>query len=239
MSAPARTQVYSSPRMQARRRRILTETRRLLIERGLDDFQMGEVCERADVAKRTLYNAFQSKDHLIAAAIQDYLERFLDTLQYRNAAGSLDRVLERLILIHRRNREIRNYTQAVMAIYFAASPSSGIWRAIHSLARDANLEWIRQVARRGDLTASAEPEVLADDLAHYEYSIINRWCQGWIDDEDFVPRLVSGYLTFAAGALRGRSRSEVEDKLLKIRRGVPPEEVLAEPAPANAPSRQA
>lgn len=239
MSAPGRTQIYSSPRMQARRRRILTETRRLLIERGLEDFQMGEVCERADVAKRTLYNAFQSKDQLIAAAIEDYLERFLETLHYRNPTGSLDRILERLILIHRRNREIRNYAQAVMAIYFAAAPSSGIWRAIHSLAMDANLEWIRQVATQGELAASAEPEVLADDLAHYEYSIINSWCQGWIDDEAFVPRLVSGYLTYAAGALRGRSRSEAEDKLLRIRRGVAPEEVLAEPAPANAPLRRA
>jgi len=43
-------QTYSSPAILARRRRILEETRRLIAEQGLVNFNMNELCKRAGVA---------------------------------------------------------------------------------------------------------------------------------------------------------------------------------------------
>ena len=55
----------SSPAMFDRRRRILCAVRDLIRERGLDGFNIRELCRRAEVAQRTVYNAFGSKENTI------------------------------------------------------------------------------------------------------------------------------------------------------------------------------
>ena len=67
--ANTRANGYSSPSIIARRHRLLDETRRMIDEVGITNLSMDDVAKRADVAKRTLYNAFQSKEHLVASAI--------------------------------------------------------------------------------------------------------------------------------------------------------------------------
>ena len=66
---------YDGRRRQAqaaqRRRRMLTEARQLLLERGYADTTLALVAERADVATPTVYKAFGNKAGLIKAVI-DY-----------------------------------------------------------------------------------------------------------------------------------------------------------------------
>src|SRR5438094_204527 len=76
----AKPQTYSSPAIRARRRRILEETRRMIAEDGLLNFNMNELCKRAGVAKRTLYNAFQTREQLIAIAIAEYFQEYVDRI---------------------------------------------------------------------------------------------------------------------------------------------------------------
>ena len=61
---PDKQLVYSSPSIHERRRRILREARRLLAESGLEKFSIRTLCKRADVAQRTLYNAFHNRDRI-------------------------------------------------------------------------------------------------------------------------------------------------------------------------------
>ena len=71
----AKPLTYASPAIRARRRRIQDETRKMIAERGVAGFSMDDLSKRAKVAKRTLYNAFQTKERIIAVAIKESFEQ--------------------------------------------------------------------------------------------------------------------------------------------------------------------
>jgi AcrR family transcriptional regulator len=62
----------------ARRRRLLDAAIEVLGEAGADRLTMEAVAKRADVATRTLYNHFPSREELIAAALRRLLAEYRD-----------------------------------------------------------------------------------------------------------------------------------------------------------------
>ncbi|GAN00307.1 transcriptional regulator [alpha proteobacterium U9-1i] len=208
--------IYSSPAIHERRRRILEETRKMIAEHGLAGFSMDEVGKRAGVAKRTLYNAYQTKENMIALAIHEYFERYLQHIPYTGEIGSIQRNVERMIFVIQRNRQLRNYISALMSIYFSADSDSDIWNTMHSMAVESNLQWINGLKSKRQLQPWIDPVRLADDIVRMEYSIINDWCRGKIEDDQVVYHLVRACLTIGAGAARGAGRKEIEDMLTEF-----------------------
>ncbi|RVT94754.1 TetR/AcrR family transcriptional regulator [Sphingomonas crocodyli] len=204
---------YASPAILERRRRILDETRALIEEQGIENLSMNELCKRADVAKRTLYNAFQTRERLIAAAIQEYFLEYLGKIPYKSEVGTLQHNIERIVAVGRRNRKIRNYIRAIMAVYFSPDVNVDIWNAMHSVAVESNLGWIRNLQRRRQLQPWIDADALANDIVRYEYATVHDWARGLMPDEDLLPRLVNSYLTFMLGATRGAARTEIEAML--------------------------
>lgn len=214
--------VYSSPAIHERRRRILDETRKMIAERGLADFSMDEIGVRAGVAKRTLYNAFQTKERMIAIAIHEYFERYLDHIPFTAPIGSLQRNVERMVFMIRRDLQIRNYISAIMSIYFSADSDSDIWRTMHSMAVEPNLQWIMALKAKRQLQPWVDPHRLADDIVRIAYAILNDWCRKGIEDEDILLHFVCACLTVAAGATRGAARKEIEAMLERFHaEGIP------------------
>lgn len=213
-----RTLTYSSPAIRDRRRRILDETRNLIAEQGIGDFSMHELCKRAGVAKRTLYNAFQTRERLIAVAIHEYFTDYLARINYHREVGTLQRNVERIVAVTRRNRKIRNYIRAILAIYFSPEVNPDIWETMHRMGTEPNLEWIRRLHARRQLQSWIDPEKLADDLVRYEYATMNDWARGQLGDDEIVPRLLLSYLTFMAGATRGAARTEILAMIDRVER---------------------
>lgn len=210
---------YSSPAIRERRRRILDEARKIISEKGLGGFSMGELCVRAGVAKRTLYNAFQSKEQIISAAIHEYFDTYVEKIPYKTPNGSLMRIVERLTWIVRRNMQIRNYIRALMAIYFSPEVNSDIWETLQMLGVSFSKEWIKKLKSKRQLQSWDIEDQLSHDVIRLEYAIINDWCQGRIEDENFLGHLLLCYLTFIAGATRGQARKEIEDMLRQLKEG--------------------
>jgi AcrR family transcriptional regulator len=227
--------IYSSPAIHARRRRILEETRRMVAERGLAGFSMDEVGKRAGVAKRTLYNAFQTKEHMIAAAIHEYyVENYVARLPYTTQPGTLQRVVERMLFVMQRNRQIRNYISAVVAIYVSPDANPDIWATMHMMSVNANMQWIESLKKKRQLQPWADARQIADDFARIEYAIINDWCRGHVEDDRLATHLVTTLLTFMAGATRGAARREIETTLEQFKTwGVPVPPARALPAKIN------
>lgn len=211
-----RSNTYSSPAILARRSRILEETRKAIAEEGITALSMNEIGKRAGVAKRTLYNAFQTRERMIATAIQEYFEQFIDRIRYRNDPGTLMRNIERMVLVINRNRQIRNYIRAIMALYFSPEPDPDIWQAMHGIATRSNLEWLQAVAAKRHLQPWMDADRVADDVVRLEYATIHAWAQGHIPDDEVLRRLLVNYLTYAAGATRGATRKEVDALLGEI-----------------------
>ena len=209
----ARSAGYSSPSIVARRHRILDETRRMIGEVGLTNLSMDDVAKRANVAKRTLYNAFQSKEHLVASAISKYMEAYERKIHYSKEDATLDWMIERLVIVARRNLEIRNYTRALMNIYHLAEVDPEIRQAIHDIAAHSHEPWIRRLAAKRQLQPWVDPDDLTSMLVRYRYATAHAWTEGEIPDENMVVEVVRGFLTVMAGATRGAARKEIVDAL--------------------------
>lgn len=207
---------YSSPSIKARRHRILSETRKIISEQGVAAVAMEDVAKRADVAKRTIYNAFQSKERMIAAAIQQYFDEYASRLTYHTEEDTTDRMIERLAVVGKRNLKVRNYTRAVMNIYYTHELDPEIQQAIYAIAAESHEPWVRMLHKKRQLQPWVDPDELISTLVALRYSIAFSWVEGKIADSAFVIALIKGFMTHMAGATRGKARREIEERLATL-----------------------
>ena len=200
--------VYASDAIHARRRRILRETRKLIGERGMEGFTVRALCARADIAQRTLYNAFGNKDRLVAIALREAYEEFNRTARYRAGADTLAGMLERLVTVNRRNFRARNYTRAVAALYFAPATHHDVWQALQEMTFINLRVWLAALKASGDLLPTVELDRLGALIANVEYATINDWAQGRIANDDYLPRLVEHVLILVIGNTAGPTRDQ-------------------------------
>jgi AcrR family transcriptional regulator len=214
--AGGKPQSYSSPAIIARRKRILEETRKAISEQGMSSLSMGEIGQRAGVAKRTLYNAFQTRERMVAAALQEYFDEFSDRIRYEHPAGTLMHNVERLVSGIQFSHKVRNYARAVMALYFSRDADHDIWSTIQAMVIPPNRQWIKALGDKKQLQPWVNVDGLVNDLGRIECATINDWSLGRIPDGEIIVRLVGACLTHVVGATRGAARKEIEEMLLKI-----------------------
>lgn len=215
---PARPLLYSSGAITERRRRILREAQRLIAERGIDGFNIRELCRRADVAQRTLYNAFENKDRIVALAIWETYTEVNQRMRYRTSPETLEGILDRLISVNSRNLRARNYTKAVTSLYFSPTTSPDVLHTLREMAVLDLRQWLRRVHEEGGLAEWAVREELEVNFINLEYATINDWACGRISDEEYIRRLVEAVLLLVIGATVGAARDEAAKALATIRR---------------------
>jgi AcrR family transcriptional regulator len=213
---PDKPLLYLSPMIIARRRRLLKEARRMITEGGLEGFSVRKLCQRAGVAQRTLYNAFQNKDRLIAFAIREAFDEFSSYVRTASDPASLSGLMTRTIAINRRNFRVRNYTKAVCAIYFAPATPRDVWQTLQDMSLRGNTDWL--ALRKADLHPWIDLDHFAQSMANVQYSTINDWCLGRLSDGEYLSRLAENMLLLIVGAVHGELAEEAERYLDEIRR---------------------
>ena len=118
-----------SAKSLARRQRIVETAIELGTEGGYDAVHMRIVAERADVALATVYRYFESKDHLISAAISEWTAQLESRLARVPARG--DNAEERLVdVLRRATRAIERRPLLAEALVRAlGSPDPGVGAA--------------------------------------------------------------------------------------------------------------
>ena len=211
-----RPQTYSSPAIIERRRGTMEETRQVIAEQGTAALPMRGTGPPAGACRGTRSGAFQTRERMIASAIQEYFDEYVSRIAYSSEPGTMQHNLERMISVVQRNRKIRNYIKAIMALYFSSDVDHDIWAAMHSPAVHHNRQWIGVLEAKKQLQPWVEVDRLVEDLVRFEYATINDWAQGRIPDDEVIVRLVSSYLTSLLGALKGAARREVETMIKDI-----------------------
>ncbi|MBY8824352.1 TetR/AcrR family transcriptional regulator [Sphingomonas colocasiae] len=215
------TMTNSSPAMFERRRRILREARRMIGEGRMDDFNIRELCRRAEVSSRTVYNAFGGKEAVIALAIRDYFEAFHQSMTFVSDEDSFDGALERVMAATLRNLQIPNYLRAVTALYFSPTLDPQIRRVLLDIGRRQWFAWLRQVRSRRQLERGIDPEQMAVDLSDLQFAKVHQWGLGALAEDQLVDVTACSVLTHVAGATRGEARASVRAKLQAMNRGTP------------------
>ena len=115
-----------SAKSLARRQRIVETAIELGTEGGYDAVHMREVAERADVALATVYRYFESKDHLLSAAISEWTAQLQARLARAPARG--DNPEDRLVdVLRRASRAIERRPLLAEALVRAlSSPDPGV-----------------------------------------------------------------------------------------------------------------
>jgi len=214
-----RTLVYKSASIVERRRRILSEARKLIAECGIAGFNVRDLCARAHIAQKTLYNAFGSKESVISMAIRQYLADFMDRVDFTHDQTTLRGRLERYVKVHSRNIQIRPYTTAIMSVYNSPTADPSIRGAIREVAEAALRPYADAVAQRRNFAAGLDPDRYLQMSVTTQYAVLTDWCVGEIPDERLVERMCEMFLVILEGATVGATRREAGDWLRQVRAG--------------------
>jgi len=219
MNAPAGRigQKYQSDKIRARRSRILVETRQLLSEAGFAGFNIRTLCIRADIAEKTLYNAFGSKENVIAAAIREFLFQILDSMSYRFAHDTIDGYLERLLACHLRYMQFKAYTAATVVLYNAPSESP-IRETIQALWNESLAPLVSALEGQKGFAIGVTSGAFVHTLSFTTFAVTSEWCLGAIADEDYIDRLSEVSLIVIAGCCRGAAAAQARRWLEDLRR---------------------
>lgn len=209
----------ASPAMLARRRRILHEARRMMAEGGAQAMGMRDLAEQSGVSLRTLYNAFGSKEALIAAAVRQYYDKFLHALADGRDPYSLDWVLGGIVATNLRNQQIRDYLAALVSLYFSSSGDPAIRVELRRTAAGFMMPWLEVTQARREIRAGADIVRAAGHVATLQYAINQEWLAGSIADDALVPAVLEAVLTYLAGLVRGAALRAVELELADLSQG--------------------
>ena len=159
------------------RNRILEASVELIEEKGLEATKVVEVCERADVAHKTFFNHFASKQHLLGEIAQRALNELLANIeqarkQPTSTRGRIQHFFENLALnVDEAGPMHRELVNEIVRVIHETGDEPEQARRLH----DAFESIIREGAASGDLTDRHSFETLTEMLMGAFYVLMFSW----------------------------------------------------------------
>jgi AcrR family transcriptional regulator len=199
--------IYSSASMHDRRLRILEETRRAIEEGGIENLSVRELCKRAGIAQRTLYNAFGSKDRVVGLAIRDHYLAQLGRMKFANRGDSIEGVIERMARVSLRATRQKNYLKAILEVYFSSVPHPDIVGVTREIALGNVMPWLTRLQAIWQMNPQLPLDEVAGNMADLVLLIMRRWTVGEISATAMQDQVVRGFLNLAVGATIGKAQA--------------------------------
>jgi len=159
------------------RGRMVDAAADLFEEQGYQATTVAEICERADVATKTFFNYFPSKQHLIRELAHQAVEGFLVDLEALRAEATSTR--ERLIrffdMIAVGATEVGPKHREVLTEIIHAASSGGDQDLRARQLREAMGAIIRDGVAAGDVTARHRPDTLSELILGAFYALMFNW----------------------------------------------------------------
>jgi AcrR family transcriptional regulator len=160
----------------ARRGRVLQAALKLGSEGGYDAVQMRDVATTAGVALGTIYRYFASKDHLLAAALVEWVDDLERRVTARPPRG--ETIADRVVHVLRRaTRAMEKEPKLSEAVVTAiSSPDPGAARCQEDVS--AAMVRILGVALGDDFDPVFKAQITRT-LGHVWFSSLIGWVNGW------------------------------------------------------------
>lgn len=204
---------YASVLMADRKSRILSEAQHLLDEQGVKGFTIRELSRRADVAQRTLYNVFGSKEDIIVSAIEAYHA----TLQMpqNGPADDLEQELNVIEAAARVVISLRRYATAMVDVFFSPTVDRRIYDSLRRISLSGANHWVELAGAEKVLVkmSDADFERLRALLVNVTYANITDWAASRISDAELILRWKINFLIILRNYLRPTQR-KIADALL-------------------------
>ncbi len=160
----------------ARRGRVIRAALDLGSSGGYDAVQMRDVANTAGVALGTIYRYFSSKDHLLAAALVEWVHDLERRVMLRPPQGATtaDRVVSTLRRATKAMEKQPRLSEAVVTAI--ASPDPGAAERQREVS--AAMTRILGLALGDDVSATAKAQITRT-LGHVWFSALIGWVNGW------------------------------------------------------------
>ncbi len=160
----------------ARRDRVIRAALKLGSDGGYDAVQMRDVAAEAGVALGTIYRYFASKDHLLAAALVDWVDDLERRVGQRppRGASTAARVVS---VLRRATKAMESEPRLSEAVVTAiSSPDQGAARCQEEVS--AAMIRILGLALGDDVEPAARAQITRT-LGHVWFSALIGWVNGW------------------------------------------------------------
>lgn len=207
-----------SSRFERRRRRnrqaLLEAAIELFQQRGVRAVKLEEICARADVAPRTFFNHFESREHLYRAIARQRAEQLAALCE--SVGQDRRTVSERLpelfasIAAYLGARPL--YRELVGEMLHVRIDGGSEGARSRPLGRAAQ-RLLREAAERGEVTRRFAPELLADLLLGALTTAIANWCadERYDLETELAESARALLVLFTAGADRAPDRKPQPD----------------------------
>lgn len=203
---------YASAIMRDRRLRILKHAQDLLQETGVEGFTIRELTRRADVAQRTLYNVFGSKEDIVASAIDEHFAGLMRDIPALAIADDLQQQLRRIEQVAKTTVTLRRYATAMVGVFFSPTVDRRIYDSLYRISHGTTGGWAAR-AERNKLIVKLSPvnrNRLNGFIVNQSYANVTDWAAGRIGDDEFVIRAQLNFLCCVRAYLRPRHRAEAD-----------------------------
>ncbi len=162
---------------EATKTNILQVAIELINKQGFADTTMQSIAEKADVALRTLYNYFPSKESIVATYIQMAVQNELD--EGWNDLMQLDTTYERLEFMCQRSAEWIEQNSVLIEVYASDPRNYYYGPTMDEIPRSGYDEIVAKVMemgqKMGDISDSVSADLLARQFMGFYYFSILTW----------------------------------------------------------------
>jgi AcrR family transcriptional regulator len=183
--------------------RILAAAMELFETRGVETVKVDDICDSADIAQKTFFNHFPTKQHLVREIAEDFLHQLRAILaDVRAEGGTTAQQLERFFAriatqVERGGQMHRSFVVEVIRLAHEQGPDPEKSRQLY----DAFGAMLRDGVRAGDTTTEFPVAVLSEVVVGSFTTLMLNWLG--FDDYPFRAR-ATAMARFLGEALRPR-----------------------------------
>ena len=183
--------------------RILGAAMELFEARGVEVVRVDDICANADIAQKTFFNHFPTKQHLVREIAEEFLNAFRELLATARAAGgTTTQQIERFFAlvaneVESRGPMHRGFVMEVIRVAHDVGANAEQNRQLH----DAFGALLRDGVRAGDVTTAHPVAVLSEAVVGSFITLM----LNWLGTESYPFRArASAMARFLADAMRAR-----------------------------------
>lgn len=209
-------QRYQSDRQLKRQVDILYMTRKLASKVGYDGLTMRNLAEAAKVSPKTLYNLFNSKDELLAVALEDLVEIIRKSMDAHSDLRGIDYILAKRQISADAIMRSPGFANVIVTLLFNAKPQD---RLVSTLLGGQENEIIAQLEyerERNTILAELDLAKLSAQLSAQTWGTLLLWDKGLINLDQIGIEEQRSYLMTFAGITRGKKQGELVQELVRL-----------------------
>lgn len=196
-----------------RRATVLATARRLIAERGYAGVTIRELAKECGVTVGTLYNRFESKDRLLAQAVDELFRVQIQRIQQSSSCHGLGRVLATAQIPADVIADEPKYGRAVIKGMGASPVTSDLSRIISSGFHDMYLLGLQEMYDRGELIEQVDLRLVAETLHGIVRDVNRIWAGSNQSAEWLRGRTLYAICLLLLGLARGEAEQELRSRL--------------------------